>query len=77
MKSIARIAMAMALLVPMAVVTAGPAGAAGGTTCKSPSGKITVTPGLLPTIKKVQTISFNLPLAGCKGGGVTGGVVKG
>ncbi len=68
--------MVVALLVPMAVLTAGPAGAAGGTTCTAPSGTITILPGLTTKLT-VQTISFNLPLKGCKGGGVTGGSVKG
>ena len=76
MKSLVRITMALALMVPMAVATAGPAGAAGGTTCKPPSGKITLKPGLTAKLT-VQTISINLPVAGCKGGGVTGGTFKG
>jgi hypothetical protein len=68
--------MAVALLAPMAVLSAGPAGAAAGTTCAKPSGTITIAPGLTskPT---VQTISINLPIKACKGGGVTGGVSKG
>ena len=68
--------MAIALLAPMAVLTAGPASAVGGTLCPAPSGTITILPGLGKT-PKAQTITFNLPLKSCKGGGVTGGSVKG
>jgi hypothetical protein len=68
--------MAIALLAPIGVLTAGPASAAGGTTCKPPSGTVKLTPGLVAT-PKVQTITINLPISGCKGGGVTGGTFKG
>jgi hypothetical protein len=77
MKSLVRITMAMALLIPIGIATAGPAAsAAGGTTCKPPSGSIKLSPGLTAT-PKVQTITINLPVTGCVGGGVTGGVFKG
>jgi len=68
--------MAIALLAPTALLTAGPAGAAGGTTCGKPSGTITITPGLTGT-PTVQVISVVLPVKACKGGGVTGGTSKG
>src|SRR4051794_30546993 len=68
--------MAFALLAPMAAVSAGPAGAAGGTTCAKPSGTITISPGLTTT-PTAQTISVVLPVKACKGGGVTGGTSKG
>jgi hypothetical protein len=68
--------MAIALLAPMGVLAAGPAGAATGTSCKSVSGNVTVTPGL-STVAKAQVITFNLPVKGCTGGGVTSGTVKG
>ena len=76
MKKIGVFTMAIALLAPMAVMSAGPAGAAGGTTCGKPSGTITITPGLTskPT---VQTINVVLPVKACKGGGVTSGTSKG
>ncbi len=69
-------AMAVVLVAPIAVLTAGPANAAAGTTCGKPSGTITISPGLTskPT---VQTISVVLPVKACKGGGVTGGSSKG
>jgi hypothetical protein len=68
--------MAIALLAPLGVLAAGPAGAATGTTCKPATGNVTVAPGL-STVAKAQTITFNLPVTGCVGGGVTGGTVKG
>jgi hypothetical protein len=68
--------MAVALLTPVGVLASGPAGAATGTSCKSVSGSVTVTPGL--TDKPLaQVITFNLPVKGCTGGGVTSGTVKG
>jgi hypothetical protein len=76
MKSFVRLTMATALLAPMAVLSAVPAGAVGGTTCAKPSGTITITPGLTST-PTVQTINVNLPIKGCKGGGVTSGTSKG
>jgi hypothetical protein len=76
MKRFGMFTMAIALLVPMAALTAGPAGAAGGTTCKPPTGALTFSPGV-GTTPKVQTININLPIKGCVGGGVTGGTFKG
>ena len=76
MKTLVRFTMAIALLVPLGVMTAGPAGAAGGTTCKPASGTVKLSPGLTTTAK-VQTITINLPVSGCVGGGVTSGVFKG
>ena len=76
MKSFVRLTIALAMLVPLGALGAAPAGAAGGTNCKPPSGKITVTPGITK-VKKVQTITINLPVAGCVGGGVKSGVFKG
>jgi hypothetical protein len=76
MKKIGMLAMTVALLLPMVAFTAGPAGAAGGTTCKPPSGKLTFSPGVGSTLK-AQTISINLPVTGCVGGGVKSGTFKG
>ena len=76
MKRICLFTMAVALLMPMAVLSAGPAGAAGGTTCAKPTGTITISPGLTTT-PTVQTISVVLPVKACKGGGVTSGTSKG
>jgi len=76
MKRIGMFTMAIALLLPMAVLTAGQAGASGGTTCKPPSGTLTFSPGVGATLK-AQTISINLPIKSCVGGGVTGGTFKG
>jgi hypothetical protein len=76
MRRICLFTMVVALLAPVAVLTAGPAGAAGGTTCAKPTGSITITPGLTST-PTVQTISVVLPIKACKGGGVTGGTSRG
>ena len=76
MKRIGLFTMAIALVVPMAVLTAGPASAASGTKCAKPSGTITISPGLTTKLT-AQTISINLPIKGCVGGGVTGGGSKG
>jgi len=76
MNRIIRLSMALALLVGVGASMAGPAGAASGTSCKNVSGSVTVTPGL-STVAKAQVITFNLPVKGCVGGGVTSGTVKG
>jgi len=76
MRKICLFTMAIALLAPIAVLTAGPADAASGTTCGKPSGTITISPGLTST-PTVQTISVVLPVKACKGGGVTSGTSKG
>jgi len=68
--------MAIALLAPMGVLAAGPAGAATGTSCKSVAGSVTVAPGLTDKLLP-QVITFNLPVKGCTGGGVKSGTVKG
>ena len=76
MKRVGILLVAMSMMSPIAVLAAGPAGAAGGTTCAKPSGTITIKPGLT-TKPTVQTISVVLPVKLCKGGGVTGGNSKG
>ena len=75
MKSVIRFTMAIALLAPIAVLSAGPAGAAGGTTCKTLTGTATVKPGLGATAKD-QTIVATSAIGGCTGGGVTKGTGK-
>jgi len=72
MKVIVRCSMAIALVVPMALLSAGPAGAAGGTTCKTTVGSATITPGLGVTAKN-QTINATSTIGACTGGGVTKG----
>jgi hypothetical protein len=67
---------AVALVAPIAVLAAGPASAASGTTCGKPSGTITISPGLTST-PTPQTITVVLPVKACTGGGVTGGASKG
>src|SRR5580704_15311429 len=76
MRKICLITMALGLLVQMAVLTAGPASAAGGTTCAKPTGSITISPGLTTTLTP-QTISIALPIKACVGGGVTSGTSHG
>jgi hypothetical protein len=76
MKSFVRLTIALAMLIPVGAISAGPAGAAGGTTCKGASGKITLKPGLT-AVKTVQTITINLPITGCVGGGVKSALFKG
>jgi hypothetical protein len=76
LKRVFGVGLAIALMAPIGVLSAQPAGAAGGTSCAKVGGKITLTPGL-GTTPKAQTITFSLPLTGCKGGGVTGGTSKG
>jgi len=75
MRKVAGVLLAAAMVLPVGLM-ASPAGAAGGTTCKPPSGNITVTPGY-STTPHPQKITFKLPLTGCKGGGVTGGTSVG
>jgi len=75
MKSVFRLTMAIALLAPIAVLSAGPAGAAGGTTCKTLTGTATITPGLGATAKNQKILSTS-SIGGCTGGGVTKGTGK-
>lgn len=66
---------AIALLAPMAVLTAGPASAAGGVTCAKPNGNIAITPGITATLT-AQTVKLTMPLKGCTGG-VTSATISG
>jgi hypothetical protein len=65
MRKVFLFTVAVALMVPAAALTAGPANAAGGTTCAKPSGTITITPGLTST-PTVQTTSVVLPVKGLR-----------
>jgi hypothetical protein len=76
MRKLCLCVMTIAMVAPIAVLTAGPANAAGGTTCGKPSGTITISPGLTST-PTPQTITVVLPVKACTGGGVTGGSSKG
>ncbi len=73
MRSIARIALGVGLLVQFGIV-AGPAGAAG-TSCKTSVGKATIMPGL-SSVQTVQTIAATITLSGCAGSGVAAGSGK-
>jgi hypothetical protein len=71
---------AAALLVPAAIMVSQPAGAAGGTSCAKGSGSATFTPPLpdATSTKKVKDVlKSSGTIGGCKGGGVTGGTLKG
>ncbi len=76
LKRVFGVGLAIGLMAPIGAIAAPPAGAATIVTCGKPSGFVTFTPGL-GTTKKIQTTSFNLPVKGCKGGGVTSGASKG
>lgn len=79
MKSLTRLLMALALLIPITLLTPAPSGAAvkTGVVCKGVTGKVALKPGL-STVKKAQTITFNLPLTKCTGTkGITKGTAKG
>jgi hypothetical protein len=76
LKQFLGVGLAIAMMAPVGVLAAQPAGAAAIVTCAPPSGTVTFTPGLSST-PKIQTTSFNLPIKNCKGGGVTGGTSKG
>ena len=71
---------AVAMMLPIGVITAQPAAAAGGTTCKTNHGTATFTPPLPPlsSTKTVNTtVNFKGTLSGCSGGGVTGATYHG
>jgi hypothetical protein len=70
---------AAAMMLPVGLL-ASPAGAAGGTTCKTNHGTATFTPPLPPlsSTKTVNTtVAFKGTLSGCSGGGVTGATYHG
>jgi hypothetical protein len=66
MRALYRIAIALMVLTP--ALSAAPAGAATGTTCKVVSGTATLAPGVTPT-NRAQTITATLAFAGCSGTG--------
>lgn len=71
---------AAAMILPLGIITAGPAGAAGGTTCKTFTGTVVFHPPLPPLgsstkVKGYFTVTGKL--SGCSGGGVTSGAVSG
>jgi len=72
MRSFVRFMMAIALLAPVGVLTAAPAGAAAGTVCAKQNGTATISPGITPRAANV-TISVKETLSACKGDGVTSG----
>ena len=66
MKKLYVFGMAAALLAPVAVLTAGPAGAAAGTSCAAQTGSATIAPGLNNTPRTV-TITAKTTLSKCTG----------
>jgi hypothetical protein len=77
LKRFAGLGLAVAMMAPVGVLAAQPAGAAAIVTCAKPSGFVTFSPGL-GTTPKIQTTSFSLPVKSCKGtGGVTSGTSAG
>lgn len=71
LKKLYGLGLAVALMAPVGVLTANPAGAAGGTTCSKQTGTATITPGLGAT-KKNQVIKATTNLSGCTGAVKTG-----
>ena len=73
MKSLVRFTMAIALLAPIGMMTAVPAGAAASLTCSTQVGSATIKPGITPKATDV-TITVSEKLSGCKGtAGITSG----
>jgi hypothetical protein len=71
---------AAALMLPVVMLTAQPAGAAGGTTCKTFTGTATFNPPLPPlgsTQKVKGTVTVTGKESGCAGGGVASATVTG
>jgi len=65
-----RVVVAVAMLLPLGLITATSAGAAGGTTCKSFSAAARLTPGLPPAGNKSRVrpaISLQGNISGCRG----------
>jgi len=67
------VATALALMTPVGVIAAKPAGAAVVLKCAKPSGSVNFKPGITPT-PRIQTTSFTLPVKNCTG---TAGFTKG
>lgn len=74
MRILGRLAMAAALLVPVGIVAAGQAGAAGGGfNCHGAAGTVSASPGLLLSSSRPQTLGVSSTGLSCSGGFVTGG----
>jgi hypothetical protein len=78
MKSLWRVMLVLALLVPAGVLAASPADAGlGAAFCSGSSGTLTATPGLVLTAKKPQTYAMSSVPLTCTGGFVDAGTVTG
>jgi hypothetical protein len=78
-KSLGVVLAVATLLSTVLLVGVTPAGAAGGTTCKTNTGTATFTPPLPPLSSSAtvnSTVNSSGTLSGCVGGGVTGGTYK-
>ncbi len=65
----------VALFAPLTVLTAGPVGAAGGTSCTGQSGTVTISPGITTT-KQTEHFTSTETITHCTGGGVSSGSIK-
>ena len=79
MRKLSGVLFAVAMVLPLGIVGAAPAGAAGGTVCASASGSATFNPPL-PILTSKATVKGNLVAIGtlgkCVGGGVTSAHTK-
>ena len=78
MRKIGGILLAVAMVLPVGLV-ASPAGAAGGTTCKTNTGTSVFTPALPPLSSSATVNSTTVgtgKITGCVGGGVTSATYK-
>jgi hypothetical protein len=79
MRKMSGLLLVVAMMLPLGVIGAGPAGAVGGTVCATAKGTATFTPPL-PILKSKATVKGNLVAIGtlgkCVGGGVTSAHTK-
>ena len=79
MRKMSGLLLVVAMMLPLGVIGAGPAGAVGGTVCAAATGSATFTPPL-PILTSKATVKGNLVAIGtlgkCVGGGVTSAHTK-
>jgi hypothetical protein len=66
LKRVMGVATALALMAPIGIAVAKPAGAVPVLKCAKPSGSVTFKPGITSTAK-IQTTTFSLPIKNCTG----------
>jgi hypothetical protein len=79
MRKVGGLLLAAALMLPVGIIAASPAGAAGGTVCKTAAGTATFAPALPIFTSKAKvkgTLSAKGTIGGCAGGGVTKATTK-